>query len=122
MSLQIQALVNIVEDENHTRIEYSSGADTVYCLEDLRLGAKGNLKELQPGRRCKLVLGEQGESLYTYKTVLLDAKQKLGPFSYNCGVFIVPKVRAKFLNLYSLFLRSMPGIPYLCLSLPLHDY
>lgn len=92
MSLQVKALVNIIEEENQMRTEYSSGADIVYTLEDLQLGANGNLKVLQPGRRFKLVLGEQGESLYTYKSVLLDAKQQLAQFSYHCGVFIVPKV------------------------------
>lgn len=91
---QVQALVSIIEEENQTRSGYSSDADIVYSLEALQLGAQGNLKELRPGRRCKLILGEQGESLYTYKTVLLDAKQQFVPFSYHCGVFIVPKTRA----------------------------
>lgn len=90
--IQVQALVNIVKEENQMRIEYSSGIDIIYSLQDLQLGAKGNLKELHPGRRFQAVLGEQGESIYTYKTVLLDAKQQVEPFSYHCGVFIVPKV------------------------------
>lgn len=91
---QVQALVNIVKDENQMRNECSSGANIIYSLQDLQLGAKGNLKELQPGRRFQAVLGEQPKSLYTYKTVLLDAKQQCVPFSYHCGVFIVPKTRA----------------------------
>ncbi|ONK77227.1 uncharacterized protein A4U43_C02F4390 [Asparagus officinalis] len=91
---QIKALVNIVEEENQIRTDYSSSADIMYSLQELQLGAKGNLKELQPGRRFQVVLGEQGESLYTYRTVLLDAKQQLAPFLYHCGVFIVPKTRA----------------------------
>lgn len=95
MFLQIKALVNIVEEENQIRTEYSSSADIMYSLQELQLGAKGNLKELQPGRRFQVVLGEQGESLYTYRTVLLDAKQQLAPFLYHCGVFIVPKVSAQ---------------------------
>ncbi|XP_010929746.1 uncharacterized protein [Elaeis guineensis] len=91
---QVHALNNAVEDENKIRSNYSTGADIYYSLEDLLLGAKGNLKELLPGRRCQLILGEQGSSLYTYKTLLLDARQQPDPFLYHCGVFIVPKTRA----------------------------
>lgn len=107
MSLQVKVLINIVEEENQMRNEYSSGEDVIYSMQDIQLGAKGNLKELQPGRRCQLVLGEQGESLYTYKTVLLDAKQPSSPFSYHCGVFIVPKVSSWMLNCYRLILYSL---------------
>lgn len=91
---QIHALVNAVENENKIRSEYSSGTDIIYSLEDLQLGAKGNLKELCPGRRFRLTLGERGGSLYSYKTVLLDAQQQPDPFLYHYGVFIVPKTRA----------------------------
>lgn len=91
---QVHALNNAIKDENKIRCDYSSGADILYSLEDLQLGAKGNLKELLPGRRCQLILGEQGSSLYSYKTVLLDARQQPDPFLYHCGVFIVPKTRA----------------------------
>ncbi|KAJ0988886.1 hypothetical protein J5N97_007242 [Dioscorea zingiberensis] len=91
---QISALVSLMENENKIREKYSSADDILYNLEDLLLGAKGNLKELQPGRRCNLILGEQGDSLYSYKTVILDAKPQPDPFLYHCGVFIVLKVRA----------------------------
>lgn len=91
---QANALVDVVKSENHIRKKYSS-SDIIYSLSDLTLGAKGNLQELQEGRRCQLILGSQGESLYSYKTVLMDAHQNVGSFSYNCGVFIVPKTRAR---------------------------
>lgn len=68
----------------------------MYSLQDLQLGAIGNLEKRIPGRRFQLILGEQESSLYSYKAVLLDAQQKSGPFSYHCGVFIVPKVGMLF--------------------------
>lgn len=89
--LQVHALLNAVENENKLRSQYSSGDDIVYSLEDLQLGARGNLKELLPGRRCQTILGNHG-SLYHYKAILLDSKQHSEPFLYRCGVFIVPKV------------------------------
>ncbi|PKA59642.1 hypothetical protein AXF42_Ash020243 [Apostasia shenzhenica] len=92
---QAQALVNGIERENQIREEFSSGADVIYSLRDIELGAQGNLCELQAGRRCQLILGDHGVSLYSYKTVLLDAKQKADLFHYNCGVFLVPKIRAR---------------------------
>lgn len=51
------------------------------------------MAELSPGRRVQLTLGQQGTSRFSYKAILLDAQQQSGPFSYNCGVFLVPKVR-----------------------------
>lgn len=91
---QAQALVDGIKIENQIREEYSSSADLIYSLRDLNLGAQGNLQEFQAGRRCQLILGGEGDSLYSYKTVLLDARQTVSPFLYNCGVFIVPKTRA----------------------------
>ncbi|KAH7683107.1 Endothelin-converting enzyme 1 protein [Dioscorea alata] len=91
---QVSALVSLMENENKIREKTSCAHDILYNLEDLLLGAKGNIKELQPGRRCSLILGEQGDSLHSYKTVILDAKQQPDPFLYHCGVFIVPKIRA----------------------------
>ncbi|KAK8933556.1 hypothetical protein KSP39_PZI016013 [Platanthera zijinensis] len=93
-SKQAHDLVDVVKSENLIRKKYSSSTDMIYSLSDLTLGAKGNLQELQEGRRCQLILGGQGDSLYSYRTVLLDAHQNVGSFSYNCGVFIVPKPRA----------------------------
>ncbi|XP_020571393.1 methyltransferase-like protein 13 isoform X2 [Phalaenopsis equestris] len=91
---QTQALVDVIKIENQIRKEYLSSNDLLYSLRDLSLGAKGNLQEIQAGRRFQLILGGEGDSLYSYKTVLLDAKQTVSPFLYNCAVFIVPKIRA----------------------------
>ncbi|XP_042376681.1 eEF1A lysine and N-terminal methyltransferase-like isoform X2 [Zingiber officinale] len=90
---QVHSLLDAVENENKLRSQYSSGDDIVYSLEDLQLGARGNLKELLPGRRCQTILGNHG-SLYHYKAILLDSKQHSEPLLYHCGVFIVPKARA----------------------------
>ncbi|OMO88574.1 Methyltransferase type 11 [Corchorus olitorius] len=92
--LQASGLHEALENENRIRGEYLSGSDILYSLEDLQLGAKGDLTKLSPGCRVQLTLGEQGDSRFSYKAVLLDAKQESGPFSFHCGVFIVPKTRA----------------------------
>ncbi|KAL3506430.1 hypothetical protein ACH5RR_031812 [Cinchona calisaya] len=91
---QACGLYEVLESENKIRSKYSSGSDVLYSLEDLKIGANGNLAELNPGRRVQLTLGEPGGSRFTYKTVLLDAPTNSGPFSYHCGVFLVPKTRA----------------------------
>lgn len=91
---QARGLYEVLESENKIRSKYSSGSDVLYSLEDLKIGAKGNLAELNPGRRIQLTLGEPGGSRFTYKAVLLDASHSSGPFSYHCGVFLVPKTRA----------------------------
>ncbi|KAL9411310.1 hypothetical protein AB3S75_044996 [Citrus x aurantiifolia] len=83
-----------LESENQTRREYSNGSDILYSLEDLQLGAKGDLKNLSPGCRFELILGGEGDFCFSYRAVLLDARENSGPFMYNCGVFIVPKMRA----------------------------
>ncbi|XP_021593869.1 eEF1A lysine and N-terminal methyltransferase isoform X2 [Manihot esculenta] len=91
---QAAGLHEAVENENQIRREYSSGSDILYSLEDLQLGAKGDLTKLSQGRRFQLTLGGQGGSRFTYRAVLLDAKDNSVPFSYHFGVFIVPKTRA----------------------------
>ncbi|XWS35164.1 hypothetical protein CRYUN_Cryun21dG0102300 [Craigia yunnanensis] len=91
---QASGLHEALESENRIRGEYLSGSDILYSLEDLQLGAKGDLTKLSPGRRVQLTLGEQGVSRFCYKAVLLDAKQQSGAFSFHCGIFIVPKTRA----------------------------
>ncbi|KAH9649747.1 methyltransferase 11 domain-containing protein [Citrus sinensis] len=83
-----------LESENQTRREYSHGSDILYSLEDLQLGAKGDMKNLSPGCRFELILGGEGDFCFSYRAVLLDARENSGPFMYNCGVFIVPKTRA----------------------------
>lgn len=92
MHFQAAGLNEALENENRIRKEYCNGSDILYSLEDLHLGAKGDLTKLSPGRRFKLTLGKQGGSHFTYRAVLLDAKDNSEPFSYHCGVFIVPKV------------------------------
>ncbi|KAJ8755387.1 hypothetical protein K2173_019185 [Erythroxylum novogranatense] len=91
---QASGLLEAFDKENQTRREYSSGSDISYSLEDLQLGVKGELTKLSQGRRCQLTLGGQGSSRFCYKSVLLDAREEMVPFSYQYGVFIVPKNRA----------------------------
>ncbi|KAH7833760.1 hypothetical protein Vadar_009400 [Vaccinium darrowii] len=91
---QARGLHEVLESENQIRMEYSTGSDVLHSLKDLQLGTKGNMAELSPGRRVQLTLGQQGVSRFSYKAILLDAQQQSGPFSYNCGVFLVPKARA----------------------------
>lgn len=93
MFFQARGLHEALESENRIRMEYSSGSDILYSLKDLQLGAEGNMAELSSGRRVQLTLGQQGASRFSYKAILLDAQQQSGPFSYDCGVFLVPKVR-----------------------------
>ncbi|XP_042515863.1 eEF1A lysine and N-terminal methyltransferase isoform X2 [Macadamia integrifolia] len=88
-------LLEALENENKVRSECSTGVDILYSLEDLQLGAKGDLKELIPGRRLQLTLGGVGVSRFSYKVVFLDAQQLPEPFLYHCGVFLVPKTRAR---------------------------
>lgn len=92
MCFQAFGIHEALESENQTRREYSNGFDILYSLEDLRLGVKGDLKNLSPGCRFELMLGGEGDFCFSYRAVLLDAREKSGPFMYNCGVFIVPKV------------------------------
>ncbi|XP_044500497.1 eEF1A lysine and N-terminal methyltransferase [Mangifera indica] len=91
---QAVGILKALESENQIRLEYSNGSDILYSLEDLQLGAKGDIKKLSQGRRFELTLGGQGDSHFSYRAVLLDAREDSGPFIYNCGVFIVPKTRA----------------------------
>ncbi|EPS66487.1 hypothetical protein M569_08289, partial [Genlisea aurea] len=92
---QVKQLYNALEREEKVRSEHSSGAsDISYSLEELNLGVKGNLADMEPGRRLMLLLGGHGASHFSYKGVLLDAPNDLGPFSYKFAAFIVPKMRA----------------------------
>uniref|UniRef100_A0A7C9A2R3 Methyltransferase type 11 domain-containing protein n=1 Tax=Opuntia streptacantha TaxID=393608 RepID=A0A7C9A2R3_OPUST len=91
---QAHGLYIALEAENNIRKGYLDGSDIIYSLEDLKLGAKGDLIELIPGRRVQLTLGGQGDSTFCYRAVLLDAGPQSAPFLYNCGIFLVPKTRA----------------------------
>ena len=91
MHFQACGLYEAIDKENEIRREYSNGSDVIYSLEDLQLGAKGDLFELSQGRRFHLTLGECEDSRFSYRAVVLDARQTTGPFLYHCGVFLVPK-------------------------------
>lgn len=81
-----------LQNENEIRKQYSSSSDILYSLEDLQLGVGGELTKLSQGRRLQLTLGGQGDSRFSYRTVVLDAEEQSDPFTYHCGIFIVPKV------------------------------
>ncbi|EYU18774.1 hypothetical protein MIMGU_mgv1a024178mg [Erythranthe guttata] len=89
---QVCELYNALERERKFRSEYCSGCDVLYSLKDLKLGAKGNLKELEEGRRINLILGEPEGSQF-YKGVLIDAQQNSDPFLYHIAVLPVPHIR-----------------------------
>lgn len=89
---QASGLLEAVDKENQIRREYFLGSDVLYSLEELNLGARGDLTKLSPGSRFQLNLG--GGSRFSYRAVVLDAQESSGPFAYHCGVFIVPKTRA----------------------------
>ncbi|KAM2404298.1 hypothetical protein EV1_031297 [Malus domestica] len=89
---QASGLLEAVDKENQIRREYSLGSDVLYSLEELNLGARGDLTKLSPGSRFQLNLA--GGSRFSYRAVVLDAQESSGPFEYHCGVFIVPKTRA----------------------------
>lgn len=91
---QAFGLHEALENENQIRKEYSIGPDILYSLEDLLIGAKGDLSKLSLGRRFQLTLGGNGDSRFSYKAIVLDAKESTSQFTYHCGVFIVPKTRA----------------------------
>ncbi|XP_057498798.1 uncharacterized protein LOC130783256 [Actinidia eriantha] len=88
---EVRGLQEALESENQICTEYSSSSDILYSLEDLQIGAKGDLTELSPGRWVLLTLGQQGASRFCFKVVLLDAQQQSSSFVYHCGVFLVPK-------------------------------
>ncbi|XP_051121890.1 uncharacterized protein LOC127245183 [Andrographis paniculata] len=90
---QVSGLYEALEREKVVRAEYINCSDLTYSLEDLCLGAKGDLTVKEPGRRIKLVLGEPGLSRYYYKGLLFDALEDFGPFKHQFGVYIVPKSR-----------------------------
>ncbi|XP_061372996.1 uncharacterized protein LOC133315400 isoform X1 [Gastrolobium bilobum] len=90
-SKQTSGLHEALKNENQIREKYSSSSDILYSVEDLQ----EELKKLSQGRRLQLTLGGQGCSLFSYRAVVLDAEEQSDPFTYHCGVFIVPKTRAR---------------------------
>ncbi|GAB2295689.1 hypothetical protein Dimus_029843 [Dionaea muscipula] len=91
---QAHGLHNAIEIENHIRQKYLDGSGIMVTVEDLQLGAVGDISELKPGRRVQLTLGGEGDSCFRYRAVLLDSQQNEDSFLYHCGVFLVPKERA----------------------------
>lgn len=81
-------LLEALQNENQIREKYSSSSDILYSVEDLQK----ELTKLSQGRRLQLTLGGQGCSSYSYRAIILDAEEQSDPFTYHCGVFIVPKV------------------------------
>lgn len=57
-------------------------------MEDLQ----EELLKLSQGRRLQITLGGPGCSTFSYRAVILDAEELAEPFTYHCGIFIVPKV------------------------------
>ncbi|TKY59979.1 Methyltransferase protein 13 [Spatholobus suberectus] len=96
-SKQVSGLHEALENENQIREKYSSGSDILYSVEDLQ----EELMKLSQGQRLQLTLGGQGYSAFSYRTVILDAEEQADPFTYHCGVFIVPKIRAREWLFYS---------------------
>ncbi|XP_074276180.1 uncharacterized protein LOC141599940 [Silene latifolia] len=92
---QAHGISAALEAENEIRKGCVDDSDIVYSLEDLKLGAKGDLQELSPGRRALVTLGGEGDSFFRYRAVVLDAKEPSHPFTYQCGIFLVPKTRTQ---------------------------
>ncbi|KAK7359281.1 hypothetical protein VNO77_01234 [Canavalia gladiata] len=90
-SRQASGLHEALQNENQIREKYSSSSDNLYSVEDLQ----EELSKLSQGRRLQLTLGGQGSSAFSYRAVVLDAEEQSDPFTYHCGVFIVPKTRAR---------------------------
>ncbi|KAK7318954.1 hypothetical protein RJT34_03663 [Clitoria ternatea] len=90
-SKQASGLNEALQNENQIRVKYSSSSDVLYSVEDLQ----AELTKLSQGRRLLLTLGGQGCSAFSYRAVVLDAEEQSDPFTYHCGVFIVPKTRAR---------------------------
>ncbi|GAU32171.1 hypothetical protein TSUD_68420 [Trifolium subterraneum] len=89
-SEQASGLREALQNENQVREKLSSSSDTLYAMEDLQ----EELAKISQGRRLQLTLGGQGCSIFSYRAVVLDAEELSDPFTYHCGVFIVPKIRA----------------------------
>ncbi|XP_057837789.1 uncharacterized protein LOC131047991 isoform X2 [Cryptomeria japonica] len=90
----VQGLFETIAKENKLRKQHTPGEDLLNDLKDLEIGAKDGMKQLLPGRRMNIMLGEHGISRFNYRAVIMDSYERFGPFSYSCGVFLVPKARA----------------------------
>ncbi|KAL2343358.1 hypothetical protein Fmac_004643 [Flemingia macrophylla] len=90
-SKQVSGLHETLLNENQIREKCSSNSDISYTVDDLL----EELPKLSQGRRLQLTLGGQGYSAFSYRAIILDAEEQADPFTYHCGVFIVPKIRAR---------------------------
>ncbi|CAI8618587.1 unnamed protein product [Vicia faba] len=89
-SKQALGLRESLQNENQVREKLSSCSNKLYSVEDVQ----EELTKISQGRRLQLTLGGQGCSVFSYRAVVLDAEEQSDPFTYHCGVFIVPKIRA----------------------------
>lgn len=96
-SQQVSGFSEALQNENEIREKYSSDSGILYSVEDLQ----EDLLKLSQGRRLQISLGGQGYSTFSYRAVILDAEELADPFTYHCGIFIVPKIRAREWLFYS---------------------
>ncbi|KAK7348729.1 hypothetical protein VNO80_23371 [Phaseolus coccineus] len=96
-SKQVSGFSEALQNENQIREKYSSDSGILYSVEDLQ----EDLLKLSQGRRLLITLGGQGYSTFSYTAVILDAEELADPFTYHCGIFIVPKIRAREWLFYS---------------------
>lgn len=90
-SEQASGLREALQNENQVREKLSSSSDKLYSMENLQV----ELIKISQGRRVQLTLGGQGCSVFSYRAAVFDAEEQSDPFTYHCGVFIVPKIRAR---------------------------
>lgn len=90
-SEQASGLREALQNENQVREKLSSSSDKLYSMENLQV----ELIKISQGRRGQLTLGGQGCSVFSYRAAVFDAEEQSDPFTYHCGVFIVPKIRAR---------------------------
>ncbi|XP_014508535.1 methyltransferase-like protein 13 isoform X1 [Vigna radiata var. radiata] len=96
-SKQVSGFTEALQNENLIREKYSSDSGLLYSVEDLQ----EDLLKLSQGRRLQITLGGPGCSTFSYRAVILDAEELADPFIYHCGIFIVPKIRAREWLFYS---------------------
>lgn len=90
-SEQASGLREALQNENQVREKLSSSSDKLHSMENLQV----ELIKISQGRRVQLTLGGQGCSVFSYRAAVFDAEEQSDPFTYHCGVFIVPKIRAR---------------------------
>ncbi|KAG5015370.1 hypothetical protein JHK85_021506 [Glycine max] len=93
----LQTFMVVVEKELSTLVHQITSLLHNSSLHNLQ----EELTKLSQGRRLQLTLGGQGYSTFSYRAVILDAEEQADPFTYHCGVFIVPKTRAREWLFYS---------------------